>query len=315
MNILFMGTPDFAVSSLDALVASGENVAGVVTQPDKMQGRGYKLTPSPVKARATELGIPVYTPATLRGDDFAALLSDIDPDLIVVAAFGKILPHNVISYPGLGCINVHGSLLPEYRGAAPMQRAVIDGKKFTGITTMMMDDGLDTGDILLTRRVDIGEDDDFEVVHDRMAAAGAELLVETLTALKNGTLVRISQSDIDLAPTYASKIEKSDCVIDFSKPANTIHDLIRGLSPVPLALTRTPDGKLLKIIKSSVGGSASPAVPGTVVALDGGITVACGDNGCERMTFLRVLPEGKSRMDASDFIRGRKISVGDVLKY
>ena len=315
MNILFMGTPDFAVFSLDALVASGENVAGVVTQPDKMQGRGYKLTPSPVKARATELGIPVYTPATLRGDDFAALLSDIDPDLIVVAAFGKILPHNVISYPGLGCINVHGSLLPEYRGAAPMQRAVIDGKKFTGITTMMMDDGLDTGDILLTRRVDIGEDDDFEVVHDRMAAAGAELLVETLTALKNGTLVRISQSDIDLAPTYASKIEKSDCVIDFSKPANTIHDLIRGLSPVPLALTRTPDGKLLKIIKSSVGGSASPAVPGTVVALYGGITVACGDNGCERITFLRVLPEGKSRMDASDFIRGRKISVGDVLKY
>lgn len=315
MKILFMGTPDFAVFSLDALVASGENVVGVVTQPDKMQGRGYKLTPSPVKARAAELGIPVYTPATLRGDDFAALLSGIDPDLIVVAAFGKILPHNVISYSRFGCINVHGSLLPEYRGAAPMQRAVIDGKKFTGITTMMMDDGLDTGDILLTRRVDIGDDDDFEVVHDKMAEAGAELLIETLTALKNGTLVRIPQSDIDLAPTYASKIEKSDCIIDFSKPANTIHDLIRGLSPVPLALTRTPDGKLLKIIKSSVKSSASSAVPGTVVALDGGITVACGSDGSERVTFLRVLPEGKSRMDASDFIRGRKISVGDVLEY
>ena len=315
MKILFMGTPDFAVFSLDALVASGEDVVGVVTQPDKMQGRGYKLTPSPVKARAAELGIPIYTPATLRGDDFAALLSGIDPDLIVVAAFGKILPHNVISYPRFGCINVHGSLLPEYRGAAPMQRAVIDGKKFTGITTMMMDDGLDTGDILLTRRVDIGEDDDFEIVHDRMAATGAELLVETLTVLKNGTLVRIPQSDIDVAPTYASKIEKTDCVIDFSKPANTIHDLIRGLSPVPLALTRTPDGKLLKIIRSSVKSSASSAVPGTVVALDGGITVACGSDGSERVTFLRVLPEGKSRMDAQDFIRGRKISVGDVLEY
>ena len=316
MKILFMGTPDFAVSSLRALVESGENVIGAVTQPDKMQGRGYKLTPSPVKICAGSYGIPVYTPKTLRGDDFAALLSQLDPDLIVVVAFGKILPANVLEYPAYGCINVHGSLLPEYRGAAPMQRAIIDGKKITGITTMMMDDGIDTGDMLLRREVPIGPDDDFEVIHDRLAAEGAGLLLETLAQLRAETLTRHPQSECTEEPTYAAKIEKQDCVIDFTLSANTIHNLIRGLSPVPLAITHTPDGKLLKVISSSVPAETEnrkAAIPGTVTSLDGKIEVACGAEGTGRILLNRVLPEGKGRMNAADFIRGRKISKGDIL--
>lgn len=316
MKILFMGTPDFAVSSLRALVESGENVIGAVTQPDKMQGRGYKLTPSPVKICAGSYGIPVYTPKTLRGDDFAALLSQLDPDLIVVVAFGKILPANVLEYPAYGCINVHGSLLPEYRGAAPMQRAIIDGKKITGITTMMMDDGIDTGDMLLRREVPIGPDDDFEVIHDRLAAEGAGLLLETLAQLRAGTLTRHPQSECSEEPTYAAKIEKQDCVIDFTLSANTIHNLIRGLSPVPLAITHTPDGKLLKVISSSVPAeteNCKAEIPGTVTSLDGKIEVACGAEGTGRILINRVLPEGKGRMNAADFIRGRKIEKGDIL--
>lgn len=310
-----MGTPDFAVSSLEALIGSGEDVIAVVTQPDKVQGRGYKLTPSPVKVCAEAHGIPVLTPKTLRGDEFAAVLAELDPELIVVAAFGKILPANVLDAPRYGCINVHGSLLPEYRGAAPMQRAIIDGKKITGVTTMMMDVGLDTGDMLLRREVEIGPDDDFEVIHDRMAAAGAELLRETLASLRAGTLVRIPQDASSVVPTYAAKIEKTDCELDFSKPAGVLHDLIRGLCPIPLSFTHTPDGKLLKVLRSAADcAPGEPAAAGTVVSLDGGrMTVACGPEGRERIALLRVLPEGKGRMDAADFIRGRKVSVGDLL--
>lgn len=309
-----MGTPDFAVASLEALAASGENVIAAVTQPDKVQGRGYKLTPSPVRVCAERHGIPVLTPKTLRGDEFAAALAELDPELIVVAAFGKILPANVLDYPKFGCINVHGSLLPEYRGAAPMQRAVMDGKKYTGITTMQMDVGLDTGDMLMQCKVEIGPDDDFEVIHDRMAAAGADLLLQTLTALRRGTLVRVPQTRSAFPESYAAKIEKENCLIDFSESAQTIHDRIRGLSPIPLAFTRTPDGKLLKVLRSAVGENGESAAAGTVVSLAGGkLTVACGTDGCGRISLLRVLPEGKGRMDAADFIRGRKIAEGDLL--
>ena len=311
-----MGTPDFAVCALQALIDAGENIVSVVTQPDKVQGRGYKLTPSPVKVCAESHGIPVLTPNTLRGEEFASVLAEIDPELIVVAAYGKILPHNVLAYPKYGCINIHGSLLPEYRGAAPMQRAIIDGKKVTGITTMMMDDGLDTGDMLQKCEIPIGPDDDFEVIHDRMAAAGAELLLSTLASLRDGTLTRIPQADSPVTPNYAAKIEKTDCIIDFSKSAQTIHDQVRGLCPIPLAFTHTPDGKLLKVLRTCPDARTdfSPARVGEVVALDGGkITVACGENGTGRIEILRVLPEGKGRMDAADFIRGRKIAQGDVL--
>lgn len=307
-----MGTPDFALFSLKALVESGENIIGVITQPDKPRGRGYTLTPPPVKVYALKQNIPVYQPATLKGEDFATLLSELDPELIVVVAFGKILPKNVLDYPKHGCINVHGSLLPAYRGAAPMQRAIIDGCTTTGITTMYMDVGLDTGDMLLKDEVEIGENDNFEDMHDRLGAVGAQTLLRTIAALREGTLTAQKQ-DASLA-TYAAKIEKEDCVLNFTRPAKALHDQIRGLSPIPLSFTHTPDGKLLKVLASrvsSISCSADVAV-GTVISLDHGvITVACGEN--TALDLLRVLPEGKGRMEAADFIRGRKIGVGDVL--
>ena len=310
MRILFMGTPDFALFSLKALVEAGENVIGVITQPDKPKGRGYALTPPPVKVYALEQGIPVYQPATLRGEEFAAQLKELDPELIVVAAYGKILPANVLDYPKRGCVNVHGSLLPEYRGAAPMQRAIIDGKRETGITTMMMDVGLDTGDMLLKKTVTIEENDNFEEIHDKLGACGAEVLMETVGAIKAGTLTREKQ-DESLA-TYAAKIEKSDCLIDFHKSAQAVHDQIRGLSPIPVAFTHTPDGKMLKVIASEVvAREGRNEKAGEVISLAGGkITVACGEG---RVALLTVLPEGKKRMSASDFINGRKIGEGDLL--
>ncbi|MBE6531420.1 MAG: methionyl-tRNA formyltransferase [Ruminococcaceae bacterium] len=311
MRTLFMGTPDFAVFSLDALCTSGENIIGVITQPDKPKGRGYTMTPPPVKVYAEERGIKVYQPNTLRGEEFSNLLSELDPELIVVVAYGKILPENVIKYPKYGCINVHGSLLPEYRGAAPMQRAIIDGRTVTGITTMYMDVGLDTGNMILKEEIKIAENDNFEDIHDRLGACGARVLLDTVERIKEGNAPSIPQDDS--LSTYASKIEKSDCLIDFSADAKTVHDLIRGLSPIPLAFTHTPDGKLLKIFRSEIcERSSENEVTGKVVSLEGGnITVACGRGS---VNLLGVLPEGKGRMSAADFIRGRKIALGDILK-
>ena len=310
MRILFMGTPDFALYSLRVLVESGEEIVGVVTQPDQPKGRGYVMTPPPVKVYAEELGIAVYQPLTLRDDAFFELLRTLSPDLIVVTAYGKILPERVLNYPKFGCVNVHGSLLPEYRGAAPMQRAIMDGKTVTGITTMMMNKGLDTGDMLLKGEVPIEIGDNFETIHDKMGVCGAEVLQRTLDAIKNGTLTREVQDD-SLA-TYAAKIEKSDCVLDFSRSARNLHDQIRGLSPFPLAFTRTPDGKLLKVTAAEVCEEAGAIAPaGTVLSLSGGkVTVACGEGS---LSLLAVLPEGKGRMSAEAWINGRRIKVGDVL--
>ena len=310
MRILFMGTPDFALFSLRALVEAGEDVIGVVTQPDKPKGRDYTLTPPPVKVYAEEQNLPVYQPNSLRGDDFATLLAEIDPELIVVVAYGKIMPANVLDYPKYGCINVHGSLLPEYRGAAPMQRAILDGKRETGIVTMYMDVGIDTGDMLLRAPMTIEETDNFETIHDKLGALGAETLLKTLTGLKDGTLVRVPQ-DSEKA-TYAAKIEKSDCVLDFTQSAKWVHDRVRGLSPIPLSFTHTPDGKMLKVIASErVDVSVTGKRAGEVLSLaNGKITVACADGA---VALLTVLPEGKKKMSAADFINGRKISVGDIL--
>ncbi len=308
-----MGTPDFALFSLKALCESGEDVIGVVTQPDKPKGRGYALTPPPVKVYAQEHGIEVYQPQTLRGEEFAALLDELSPELIVVVAYGKILPKNVLDYPKFRCINVHGSLLPEYRGAAPMQRAIIDGRSETGITTMYMAEGLDTGDMLLTGKIEIGENDDFEVIHDKLGVCGASVLLRTIEELKKGTLRSIPQNDE--AASYAEKIQKSECLLDFAADAHTLHNKIRGLSPFPLAYTHTPDGKLLKIVRSQVGENVGRSRScGEVVSLDGGVIgVACGSDGSETLSLITVLPEGKGRMAASDFIRGRKINIGDIL--
>ncbi|MBQ5892937.1 MAG: methionyl-tRNA formyltransferase [Clostridia bacterium] len=307
MRILFMGTPDFALFSLRALVEAGEDVVGVVTQPDKPKGRGYTLTPPPVKVYAEEKGLPVYQPRTLRDEEFADLLRQIDPEVIVVVAFGKILPANVLDYPKYGCVNVHGSLLPAYRGAAPMQRAIIDGCAETGITTMFMDVGLDTGDMLLKQSVAIDLHDTFETVHDKLGECGAELLLRTLVLLEKGEILPEKQDDA--LATYAAKIEKEDCLLDFSRTAKEVHDRIRGLSPIPLSFTHTPDGRLLKIVASepAEGGGR----PGDVISLKNGrITVACGEGA---IALLSVLPEGKKKMSSADFINGRRISVGDIL--
>ncbi len=311
MRVLFMGTPDFAVPTLRALCENGYDVIGAVTQPDKPKGRGYHLLPPPVKVYAQEKEIPVYQPLTLKGDEFALLLSELDPDVIVVVAYGKILPVNVLEYPKYKCVNVHGSLLPEYRGAAPMQRAIIDGKSETGITTMLMAAGLDTGDMLLKETVAIGEDDNFEDIHDRLSCVGASLLIKTLKGLESGEIIPEKQNDDE--STYAAKIEKSDCQLDFSLDAKVLHDLIRGLSPIPLSFTHTPDGKILKIAKSKLfdAEKTPKCLPGTVIEVGDDIKVACGKG---ILSLLAVLPEGKGRMNAADFVRGRKIAVGDILK-
>lgn len=310
MRILFMGTPDFALPTLKALCKSGHEIVGVVTKVDMPKGRGHHMMPTPIKVYALEHNIPVYQPATLKGDEFASVLASLDPEMIVVVAFGKILPRNVLDYPKYGCVNVHGSLLPRYRGAAPMQRAIIDGNKVTGITTMLMEDGIDTGDMLLKAEVEIGENDNFEVIHDRLAECGAKLLMETVEKLERGEIVPQKQDD-SLA-THAAKIEKSDCLLDFSKDAKVLHDLIRGLSPIPLAFTHTPDGKLLKIVESRVADKDKTVktLPGTVLSVGEDIKVVCGKG---ILSVLTVVPEGKGKMSAADFVRGRKISEGDML--
>ena len=309
LKILFLGTPDFALFSLRALVEAGRKIVGVVTQPDKPKGRGYELLPPPVKVFALSQGIPVYQPATLRDDAFYDLLKSLDPNLIVVVAYGKILPQNVLDYPKFGCINVHGSLLPEYRGAAPMQRAIIDGKQVTGITTMKMEAGLDTGEMYEKAELVIGEDDNFEVVHDALGVLGARLLLSTLQKCENGTLKGRPQDET--RATYAKKIEKDDCRLDFSRPARELHNLVRGLSPIPLAFTTLPDGKLLKIVASKVSSCEKRGKAGEILALDAGkITVACGDGALDLLTLI---PEGKKKMSATDLINGRRVKVGDLL--
>ncbi len=311
MRVLFMGTPDFAVPTLAALVKKGHNIVGVVSQPDKPRGRGHRLMPTPIKAYAEEQGLAVYQPSTLKGEEFAELMSKLAPEVIVVVAYGKMLPLNVLEYPKYKCVNVHGSLLPEYRGAAPMQRAIIDGKNQTGITTMLMAAGLDTGDMLLKETVDIEENDNFEDIHDKLASVGAELLIKTLDGMERGEITPKVQDDA--LATHAAKIEKSDCELDFSRSAKELHDLIRGLSPIPLSFTHTPDGKLLKIVESRVNDAekTNDAPFGTVIYADNDIRVACGKG---ILSILTVVPEGKGRMSAGDFVRGRKIAVGDVLK-
>ncbi len=309
MRIVFMGTPDFALFSLRALIEAGEEVVGVITQPDKPKGRGYTLTPPPVKVYAEERGIPVFQPERVRDGSFDDTLRSLSPDVCVVAAYGKILPQSMLDIPRHGCFNIHGSLLPEYRGAAPMQRAIIDGKAVTGVTIQQMAAGMDTGDILVMRETEIGENDNFEDIHDRLGVLGAEAILEAIALLREGRLNPVPQ-DESLA-TYAAKIEKADCVLDFTRTARQLHDQIRGMSPFPLAFTRLPSGSMLKVTRACVVDEDSRGEAGKVVSLDDGIEVQCGKG---RLRFVGVLPEGKGRMAAVDFVRGRKIAIGDILK-
>ena len=298
MRIVFMGTPDYALFSLRALVEAGENVVGVVTQPDKPKGRGYTLTPPPVKVYAQEKGLPVFQPERVKDGSFDETLKQLAPDVCVVAAYGKILPQSLLDIPRHGCLNIHGSLLPEYRGAAPMQRAIIDGKKVTGVTIQQMALGMDTGDILLMKDTEIREEDNFEDIHDRLGVLGAEALMETIKLLREGKLSPVKQD------------EKADCTLDFTRPARQLHDKIRGMSPFPLAFTHLPGGSMLKVTRARVETDEGQGTPGQVVSLEDGIVVQCGRG---KLRLLGVLPEGKGRMAAADFVRGRKIAEGDIL--
>ena len=305
-----MGTPEIAATCLSALISSQHTVVAAVTGEDKPRGRKMIITPTAVKELAVQNNIPVYTPKTLRDGSFDSILQEVAPDCIVVVAYGKILPPSVINYPEYGCINRHVSLLPRYRGAAPMQRAIMDGERETGVTVMYMDEGLDTGDIIAVEKFPISDTDDFEAIHDRSAEIGARLLVETLSLIEAGTATRTKQDD-SLA-TYAKKVDKDDAHIDFTLPAKRLDPIIRGLTPIPGAFARL-GGKMLKINKARpVKGSGTP---GTVIALDAGgdgsILVACGEGA---LLITSVIPEGKGRMTAGDFIRGRRINVGDVLE-
>jgi len=307
MRILFMGTPDFARVNLQALYESGEEIVGVVTPQDKPKGRGLTLTPCDVKKYALEKGLPVFQPVTLKDGAFLDTLKELAPQLIVVVAYGKLLPKYVLDYPEYGCINGHASILPEYRGAAPIQRAIIDGKTETGVSIQRMDVGLDTGDVICVERVNIEPDDNFESVHDKLAEASSKGLLRTVKMLSDGTAAYTPQGDVF---TYAEKITKDDCYIDFNATVNDIHNRIRGLSPIPLSFTKTPDGRILKIVKAHISeGSASGKI-GEVVALDNAICVRCADG---VIALDIVVPEGKGRMNARDFINGRKIAVGDIL--
>lgn len=309
MRVIFMGTPDFAVPSLEALLTKYEVVL-VVTQPDKPKGRGKKMVPTPVKACALEHGIPVLQPEKVKEPEFVEQLRSYEPDLIAVTAFGQILSEPILEMPKYGCINVHGSLLPKYRGAAPMQWSIIDGEKVTGITTMYMAKGLDSGDMLLKAEVEITDEDTFATIHDKMAVTGANLLLDTLDQLEAGTLERIPQ-DHDAA-TYAPMITKETGHIDWSKNRQDIINLIRGLNPVPAAYTIYEE-EVLKIFGASLSDvQANSAANGEIVAVvKKGFVVKCGD-GC--LLITEVQARGGKRMMTDAYLRGHAMKEGILLQ-
>lgn len=305
MRIVFMGTPDFAVPSLQALIDAGHDVCAVYTQPDKPQGRKQILTAPPVKTLALEHDIPVFQPNTLKNEDEQARLRELAPEVIIVVAYGKLLPKAVLDIPPHGCINVHGSLLPRWRGAAPIQWAVIAGDEMAGVTTMQMAEGLDTGDMLLTYETKVGEKETAGELFDRLAQSGAELLTQTLVKLDEIT----PRPQDDAQSCYAHMLDKQMAVIDWSKSAHEIDCLIRGLNPWPIALT-TLFGERLKVFAAEK--AAGNGEPGTVLEADPkkGLTVACGE-GALKLTEIQLV--GGKRMKATDFLRGHAIEVGTKL--
>jgi len=304
MLLIFMGTPDFAVPALNALAGSKHNVISVFTQRDKPKGRGYVLEQPPVKKAAEQMQLPVFQPDTLKSDETHALIKKMNPEIIVVAAYGKILPKSVLDIPKFGCINIHGSLLPLYRGAAPIQRAVIDGQTETGITIMQMAEGLDTGDILLREKTCIGENETSKELFDRMALLGAEALIKALDLLETGGLIPVPQDESKA--TYAAKVDKTMSEILWDFDAAKVHNLIRGLNPWPSAQTSV-SGKRVKIHKSRIAEGSGPS--GTVISVSP-LIAACGSGAVE---LLELQPEGKKRMRAKDFISGYRIKTGDIL--
>lgn len=308
MRIIFMGTPDFAVPSLRRLVADGHEVVLVVSQPDKPVGRKRILTPTAVKAEALTLGLEVFQPPILKTDEVYEKLASYQPDLMVVAAYGRILSQRLLDLPTYGCINVHGSLLPKYRGAAPIQWSVLNGDAKTGVTTMQMSAGLDTGDILQVLERDIPADMTAGELFDLLAEDGAEVLSTTIRALENRTLTHTLQTEADAS--YAPMLDKSYSPLDWSKPAQALHDQVRGLNPWPVA-TCCWAGSDMKVWKTAVSPSLTDAAAGTVISLTP-LLVACG-NGTV-LQLIEVQGEGGKRMAAADFIRGHAVPADTVLE-
>ena len=310
MKVVFMGTPDFAVPTLQILIERGHTLQAVVTQPDRPKGRGRTLVAPPVKMLAEQHGIPVLQPEKVRNAEFVQTLKTLAPDVMVVVAYGQILPESILNIPPLGCINIHGSLLPKYRGAAPIHWAIIRGETETGITTMFMDKGMDTGDMLLKKTVPISPSDTTGTLHDTLSQVGAELLIDTLGRLEQGALERIPQDD-ELA-SYAPMLKKEDGRIDWGEPADVIDRRVRGLFPWPGAYTHF-QGKMVKLLEVALeelpSGLKGQAQPGEVLALDSakGPLIACGE-GCVRI--LKIQPQNKKVMICSDFCRGYHLTAG-----
>ena len=311
MNIMFMGTPEFACVSLRMLKENGYNVTSVVTTEDKPRGRGHKMTHPDVYTEAENLGIErIYQPLNLKKENFEEILKSEKPDLIAVVAYGKLLPEYVLNYPKYGCINVHGSLLPKYRGAAPMQWCLIDGEKETGVTTMYMDKGLDTGDMLLKASIPLTDEDNFGTVHDKLAVLGANLLIQTIEALKNGAVKRIPQGET--TTHYAEMITRETTKIDWNKSAMEIFNLIRGLTPFPKA-TCVYEEKGLKILKTSVCSYSSDAQCGEIISVNADSFEVCCGSGTVLKVF-EIQPEAKKAMTVKDYLMGNEIKKGTFLK-
>ena len=304
MRIVFMGTPDFAVASLRALSAAGHEIAAVVTKPDMPKNRGMKLMPSPVKKAALELGLPVYTPEKIKSAETAELLASFGADVFAVVAFGRLLPKHILDMPRLGCVNVHGSLLPKYRGSAPVQWTVLSGEKTAGVTTMLLDEGMDTGAMLLSESVEVGEYESFGSLYARLADVGAGLLVRTLAGLEDGSVVPAPQDD-SLA-TYAPPVTKDMCPVDWGKSVVDIINKIRGLDPSPAANADIA-GVRFKLFGARPTGRRSDLPAGSVAGTDKqGIEIVCG--GGETLVITELQAPGGKRMSAADYLRGHPLA-------
>ncbi len=308
MKVIFMGTPDFSVGTLKALVEAGHEVVLAVTQPDKPKGRGKEMQFTPVKECATEYGIPVYQPKRIREPECVEVLRNYEADIMVVVAFGQILPKEILEMCPYGCVNVHASLLPKYRGAAPIQWAIIDGEEVTGVTTMQMNEGLDTGDMLLKTEVAIEPKETGGSLHDKLSEAGATLCVETLKALEAHTITPIPQGEMTTA--YAKMLDKQLGNIDWKKSATEIERLIRGLSPWPSAYTSW-NGNVMKIWDASALEETERNVPGMIVRVEKDAFYIQTGSGLLKVSELQI--PGKKRMDAGAFLRGYQVKEGEIL--
>ena len=306
MRILFMGTPDFAVASLKRLVEDGHEICGVITQPDKPKNRGMKLQAPPVKEYAVAHNIPVYQPETVKDGTALDIIRSLEPELIAVAAYGRILPVDILDYPQYGCINVHSSLLPKYRGSAPIHWAILNGEKESGVTIMHMAKAMDAGDIITQAVTPIDPDETVETLHDRLAVLGAKCLVDVVEQIKAGTATRTPQDESKV--TFAPMLSRELSPLDWTKSARQLHDQVRGLIPWPATTTQLPNGETVKVFSTQLTGQTTAAAPGTILAADKqGIDIACGDGQVLRIRQLQA--QGGKRMDAADYLRGHPISV------